>query len=313
MTEIFSNLTTSVDERPMFNGGERPTSMIDMIVLHHNATTSKNVALNTWTIAANNYTSAHYEITDNEIIGAVGENYIAYHAGGTGGADTPKIANPNGRSIGLEHVNSSGAPDWAVSDATIRNSAKLVADICGRYGIPIDRNHIVLHREVTSTQCPGGLDADKLVRYAQEYANNGTVSETPVNTQPVQPTTPVSPQPQSSTPSITSFQENNNEFTAYGSFSVDEVSEVNGIPQLINYKLAGGQNFDWTSNGIPWGIVNNLSRPNNENVQAGDIVELDENNNHGTIDEYDVATNGVGIVFGEYGEIWFDADALINL
>lgn len=31
----------------------------------------------------------------------------------------------------------------------------LVADICDRYGIPIDRNHIVGHGELMATSCPG--------------------------------------------------------------------------------------------------------------------------------------------------------------
>lgn len=172
MSEYFSPLTTRVDERPMFNGGLR-TSPIDKIIIHHNATTNPQVALNTWTIDAGNYTSAHYEITDDEIIGAVGENYIAYHAGGTGGNDVPKISNPNGRSIGLEHVNNTGAPNWTVSDATLHQSARLIADICKRYGLPINRGTIMLHREVTSTTCPGGLDINKLVAYAQAEGQGG--------------------------------------------------------------------------------------------------------------------------------------------
>lgn len=179
MSEIYSKYTTSTDPRPMYNGGLR-TRGIDTIVAHHNATTSKIVALNTWTITAGNYTSAHYEITDDEIIGAIGENYVAYHAGGTGGADVPRMDDPNGRSIGLEHVNSSGAPDWEVSDATLRNSAKLIADICKRYNLPIDRSTIKLHREITSTACPGGLDIDKLVRYAKEASGqNGGNTPSP--------------------------------------------------------------------------------------------------------------------------------------
>ena len=98
MTEIFSNLTTSIDPRPMNNGGLRQRK-IDTIVIHHNATTNKDNALNTWLVSTGIGTSAHYEITDTEIIGAVGENYVAYHAGGTGWPDVPKISDPNGRSI----------------------------------------------------------------------------------------------------------------------------------------------------------------------------------------------------------------------
>lgn len=108
------------------------------------------------------------------------------------------------------------------------------------------------------------------------------------------------------------FKNYNNVFTAYGKFRVDEVAFVNGVWQLINYDLAGGKyGFDWTLNGIPWAIVDNLSRSNAENVQVGDYVRFDDRNNHGTIDAYDV--NAVGIDFGKYGRIWFSADAMLKL
>lgn len=300
MGEVYSKFTTSKDSRPMFNGGLRQRA-IDTIVVHHNATTNKDVALNTWLVSAGNWTSAHYEITDNEIIGAVGENYVAYHAGGTGGADVPKMSDPNGRSIGLEHVNSTGAPSWGVSDATLRNSARLIADICKRYNLPINRNTIKLHREVTSTACPGGLDIGKLIRYAQEAAGQ----------KPAQPSK--ASVTAKNTSAIQAFKNASNEFTAYGKFRVDEVKNVNGIMQLSNYGLAGGKNFSWTYNGIPWALVDNTSRSNSENVRVGDYVKFDSNNNHGTIDQYDPASNGVGITYGKYGIIWFDADAFIKL
>lgn len=111
---------------------------------------------------------------------------------------------------------------------------------------------------------------------------------------------------------VAEFKRYNNVFTAYGKFRVDEVAFVNGVWQLINYDLAGGKNgFDWTLNGIPWALLDNLSRSNAENVQVGDYVRFDNRNNHGTIDGYDV--NAVGIDFGKYGRIWFSADALLKL
>ncbi|QTZ83055.1 N-acetylmuramoyl-L-alanine amidase [Enterococcus phage MDA1] len=167
--ETYSKLTTSVTPNAMYC--EPRQGRIEYIILHHNATTNKNVAMSTWYTTSGNWTSAHYEITDNEIIGCVGENYTAYHAGGTGGSDVPTIPNVNHRSIGLEHVNSSGAPYWSVSDATLRNSAKLIVDICNRYGLPINRNIIKGHNEVTATACPGGINVNKVVKMAQELAN----------------------------------------------------------------------------------------------------------------------------------------------
>lgn len=78
----------------------------------------------------------------------------------------------NQRSIGIEHLNSTGAPTWLVDEKTYQNSAKLIADICKRYKIPCDRQHIIGHKEVpTATACPGGLDVDRLVRMAKDILN----------------------------------------------------------------------------------------------------------------------------------------------
>lgn len=305
MSETYSELTTSVDPRPMFNGGPRQRS-IDTIVVHHNATTNKDVALNTWLVSSGNWTSAHYEITDNEIIGAVGENYVAYHAGGTGGSDVPKISDPNGRSIGLEHVNSSGDPNWEVSEATLRNSARLIADICKRYSLPIDRSTIKLHREITSTACPGGLDIDKLVQYAREAAGQPVSAPAPA---------PVAPAPSNQGKSAMQvFKDNNNVFVNTKSFRVDDVKFVYGQWQMLNYALAGDTNANWLLNGIPLSILDNVTRGNNAPTQIGDQVKFSAGYDRGTIDEYDEPSNGVGIVFKQAdGIIWFDADAFIKL
>lgn len=171
--DIYSDVITRANDNAMPSsprGGFAP----EFIVIHHMATTSFECGMATWYGGG---TSANYAISDTEIVGCVGENYAAWHAGGTGENDIPSIPNINARSIGIEHVNSTGAPSWQVSDATIRNSAKLVADICKRYNIPITRDRIKRHGEITKTQCCGGLDIDKLVKYAQEIANGKQSNE----------------------------------------------------------------------------------------------------------------------------------------
>ena len=77
----------------------------------------------------------------------------------------------NQRSIGIEHLNETGAPTWTIAEDTYKRSAELIADICKRYGIPCDRSHIIKHSEVYSTACPGGIDIDKLVRMANDFLN----------------------------------------------------------------------------------------------------------------------------------------------
>ncbi|GFH39859.1 peptidoglycan recognition protein family protein [Lactococcus insecticola] len=158
--DIYSDLITSANPNVMNSSPER--AKIDRIVIHHNATTNKDVAMNTWLKGGAANTSAHYEIADGEIIGCVGENFTAWHAGNW---------DMNLRSIGLEHKNSTMAPSWQVSEATMNASAKLIADICKRYAIPIDRTHIIKHSEVYATACPGGLNIDELVKRAKAIAS----------------------------------------------------------------------------------------------------------------------------------------------
>ena len=168
--DIYSDFITRANDNAMPSsprGGFAP----EFIVIHHMATTSFEGGMATWYGYNGGGTSANYAVNDTEIVGCIGENFASWHSGGTGKNDIPNIPNINARSIGIEHVNSTGAPSWQVSDATIRNSAKLVADICQRYNIPITRDRIKRHGEITKTQCCGGLDIDKLVKYAQEIAN----------------------------------------------------------------------------------------------------------------------------------------------
>lgn len=130
--------------------------------------------MNTWLVNGGAGTSAHYEVTPTEIIGCVGEQYAAWHCGGTGGSDVPKMSNPNQRSIGIENLNSTGAPSWSVAPETIKNCARLVADICKRYNIPCDRTHVIGHNEVTATACPGGINVDEVVRQAKAILNGSS-------------------------------------------------------------------------------------------------------------------------------------------
>lgn len=117
----------------------------------------------------------------------------------------------------------------------------------------------------------------------------------------------------SNTSAIQAFKNAGNTFTATRVFRVDEVKQVNGIWQMINYDLAGGRDFSWTNNGIPLDIVDNVTRGNQAATQIGDLVIFNANYNNGTIDDYDNASNAVGIKYRNYGEIWFNADAFLKL
>ncbi|MCT4390879.1 lytic exoenzyme target recognition domain-containing protein [Leuconostoc falkenbergense] len=139
---------------------------------------------------------------------------------------------------------------------------------------------------------------------------NGVGNDTIVAPQTVTPTAPINNRPASS--SIQAFQNVGNHFTNTKTFKVDKIAKVNGIWQMINYNLAGGKDANWTNNGIPLDIVDNVTRGMSP-TQVGDVMKFSRGYDNGTIDKYDTATNGVGIVFGKYGIIWFNADAFIKL
>ena len=60
------------------------------------------------------------------------------------------------------------------TDEQIESLAMLLANLCTDYGLPIDRDHIVGHRELMSTACPGEnlfAEMDTVVGKANFYAN----------------------------------------------------------------------------------------------------------------------------------------------
>ena len=103
--------------------------------------------------------SAHYGIgLKGEVHQYVDEKMAAWHAGV---ALAPTVSlppgNPNSYTIGIEHegfVTKPGPAPW--SNLQLQASAELIADICKRHGIPIDRQHIVGHHEIYAGHlCPG--------------------------------------------------------------------------------------------------------------------------------------------------------------
>ncbi|MER5953346.1 N-acetylmuramoyl-L-alanine amidase [Streptomyces sp. NPDC001939] len=87
--------------------------------------------------------SAHYVVrsSDGHIAQCVRERNIAWHAGNW---------DYNTRSIGIEHEGWVDQPEY-FTDALYQSSANLTAAICARYGIPMDREHILGHAEVPGT------------------------------------------------------------------------------------------------------------------------------------------------------------------
>ncbi len=133
---------------------------IDRIILHTMVGTSQGAAARFDN--PNSHVSAHYGVRlDGSLIHWLEATSTAYHAGNY---------QMNQRSIGIEHEDdwSGQPPEPTRSDALYTESAKLVRDICTFYNIPIDRQHILKHNEVSDapTGCPDALDVERIVREA---------------------------------------------------------------------------------------------------------------------------------------------------
>ena len=122
-----------------YTGANRPRShRITRVVIH--------VTQGSWSSAVNWFqnpaagVSAHYTVRsrDGKIAQSVSDINIAYHAGNW---------TYNQHSIGIEHEGYINNKSWFTPEM-YRSSAKLTAFVCRRYGIPIDRRHIIGHNEV---------------------------------------------------------------------------------------------------------------------------------------------------------------------
>lgn len=111
--------------------------------------------------------SAHYLIrsSDGHVRQMVRDKDIAWHA-----------SCENSRSIGIEHEGFVDNPGMWYTDEMYESSAALVAHLALEYNIPIDRNHIVAHSEIscTSHTDPGaGWDWNRFMALVNAYANPG--------------------------------------------------------------------------------------------------------------------------------------------
>ncbi|MFD4142008.1 N-acetylmuramoyl-L-alanine amidase [Streptomyces sp. NPDC058572] len=86
--------------------------------------------------------ATHYVVRkDGHVAQLIRELDVAFHAGNR---------SFNERSIGIEHEGFVDRPR-GFTDAMYRSSARLTAGVCARYGIPVDREHIIGHVEVPGT------------------------------------------------------------------------------------------------------------------------------------------------------------------
>jgi hypothetical protein len=119
--------------------GDRPKSQsIEYIVIHDTeATWDTTLKL----VQDPTYVSWQYSLrsTDGHIAQHVKAKDVAWHAGNW---------YVNAKSIGLEHEGFLAAPDAWYTEEMYRTSARLVKYLAKKYGIPLDRQHILGHDTV---------------------------------------------------------------------------------------------------------------------------------------------------------------------
>lgn len=119
--------------------------------------------------------SSHYGIGQTgEIHQYVKEENAAWHAGRINNPSWSLLkpnVNPNFYTIGIEHE---GKPETVWPDAMKKASAMLIADVCKRWNIPIDRVHVIGHYQIDGVRrpnCPAYNKAiiDEIISLAKQH------------------------------------------------------------------------------------------------------------------------------------------------
>ena len=141
-----------------FTRSDRGPKNVDIIVVHV-AQGSYSATIG-WFDTGRSNVSAHYVVSrEGRVAQCVRNDDIAWHAGDW---------HYNRRSFGIEHAGYADEPKTA---RQYRSSARLAAYLSKRFGIPVDRQHIIGHRDVPGVNrtCPGRFDFSKYLRLIKQY------------------------------------------------------------------------------------------------------------------------------------------------
>ena len=136
---------------------------IDGMIVHHHGTTGIG-GLNRLVYSKDKASANYIIMTTGELIGSVPEEYRAWTSG-SWEADASKIT--------VEIQNSTGSPEWRVSDAAFETLCKLYADVAKRHAFEPTRANLKGHRDYAATACPGPYlygRLDDVAKAAGEYA-----------------------------------------------------------------------------------------------------------------------------------------------
>jgi N-acetyl-anhydromuramyl-L-alanine amidase AmpD len=115
--------------------------------------------------------SSHYGIEEDAVWQFVDERNVAWANGRVANPKSKLVKelakyNPNVFSISIEN---SGVATKDISAKQYDTLSQLVAEICIRHNISIDREHIIGHNEIYSMKtCPGKIDIGRVVQLAEQ-------------------------------------------------------------------------------------------------------------------------------------------------
>lgn len=151
----------------------RQGNKIDKIVIHHAATTDFDGIARTFN--GDREASAHYAVgRNNNVDRLVDEANTAWHCGNWQG---------NLTSVGIENVNSTGAPNWEIAPETFNTLVELVRDVRDRNGLGelVVGQNLLGHKDFMATACPGQLYA-RLQELADAVNGGSNGGSTPAPT-----------------------------------------------------------------------------------------------------------------------------------
>jgi glycosyltransferase involved in cell wall biosynthesis len=152
-------------------GGEVPRA----VVVH--TTDGSFGAAARWFEQPESGVSAHYVVgLDGRVAQFVREADTARHAGRVLRPSAAIAADAaadgvNAFTIGIEFEDGGDPMGVARSGRQYDTGAQLLAEISSRWDIPLDREHVIGHRELFAAKdCPGNLDVERLIARARELA-----------------------------------------------------------------------------------------------------------------------------------------------
>lgn len=143
--------------------------LVDLIVVHVMDGTLHGT--DGWFRNPESGVSAHYGVgRDGRVLRWVDEGDVAFHAGKKVRPTAELVLerateNPNNYSVGIE---CEGRAKDEPTPELMRALAAVVRDVAARHRIPLDRRHVIGHREIRADKtCPGKIDVDEVVRLAR--------------------------------------------------------------------------------------------------------------------------------------------------